>query len=116
MTTGSKMSVSHRWAMIGSLLVLPVVRGRVGVEVVEQPARLVLLDVESGEPVQTARVMPGVDDLWADADGRAVQVSDDIELADVEAQFVQPADALVDAPHLLRLELFRCGELDQRAS
>ena len=40
----------------------------VGVEVVEQPAGLVLLDVEAGEPQQPARVVAGVDDLGLDLD------------------------------------------------
>ena len=71
-------------------------RRRVGVEVVEQPAGLVLLDVEAGEPQQPAGVVPGVHDLGADADEVAGDAGHDVELGDVEAEVVELADARVD--------------------
>ena len=79
-------------------------RGAVGVEVVEQAAGLVLLDVEAGEPQQPTRVVAGVDDLGLDLDRRAVDVGGDGELVDVEAELVEPPDPLVDAPALAALE------------
>ena len=46
---------------------LPARRGAVGVEVVEQPAGLVLPDVEAGQPQQPPGVVAGVDHLGLDA-------------------------------------------------
>ena len=80
------------------VVVLAVGAGAVGVEVVEQPAGLVLLDVEAGEPQQPPRVVAGVDDLGLDLDRRAADVGRDGELVDVEAELVEPADPLVDPP------------------
>ena len=48
------------------VLALPVGRGAVLVEVVEQPAGLVLLHVEAGQAHEPAGVVPGVDDLRLD--------------------------------------------------
>ncbi len=91
-------------------LTLPVGRGAVLVEVVEQAACLVLLDLEPGEPCQTARVVPGVDHLGLDGDRRAVHVGDDVELCDVEAQLVERLDPGRDAPAVRRAERLDPGQ------
>ena len=82
------------------VVALPAGGGPVGVEVVEQPAGLVLADVEAGEAQQPARVVAGVDDLGLDLDRRAVDVGGDRQLADVEAEVVEPPDPRVDPPAL----------------
>ena len=93
------------------VLALEVVGGGEGVQVVEQPPRLVLLDVETGQALQAALVVAGVDDLRLDAHGRAVPVGDDVELVDVEAEVVEPLDPLLDAPHLVGGEVLVAGQL-----
>ena len=70
--------------------------GGEGVEVVEQPPRLVLLDVQAGQPQQPPRVVAGVDDLGLDLHAVAVDVGLHLELGDVEPQLVEPADPCVD--------------------
>ena len=71
--------------------------GPVGVEVVEQPAGLVLLDVEAGEPQQPPASGGRRRRPWA-ARARDVPSSSrvDLELLDVEAQVVEAPDLLVD--------------------
>ena len=103
-TIGSKTRASQSWATISSSSFCRSVRGAVGVEVVEQPAGLVLLDVQPGEAQQPPRVVAGVDDLGLDLDGRAVDVGGDGQLVDVEAELVEPPDPLVDPPPLAALE------------
>ena len=80
-------------------------------EVVEQPPGLGVLDVEAGEGLQLAAVVAELDDLGLDPDLVAVEVGDDVELVDVEAEVVEPLDALLDAPHLVGAELLLVGEL-----
>ena len=48
---------------------------------------------------------PELDDLGLDPDLVAVPVGDDVELVDVEAEVVEPLDALLDPPHLVGGEL-----------
>ena len=86
-------------------------RGAVGVEVVEHAPRLVLLDVEPGEPHHPTVVVPGVDDLGLDLHGRAVHVGRDGELADVVPELVEPVDAGGHAPPLAGVERLGVGEL-----
>jgi hypothetical protein len=74
------------------------VAARIGVQVVEEPAGLVLLDVQAGEAQQAAGVVAGVDDLGLDLDRRAAEVGRHRQLVDIEAEGVEPADPLVDAP------------------
>ncbi|OEI67477.1 hypothetical protein Cus16_2913 [Curtobacterium sp. ER1/6] len=83
----------------------------VRVEVVQQSAGLVLAGVETGQAEQPALVVPGVDDLRLDAHLRPALGRVDRELLDVEAERVEPFDAVVDAPPLLDVELLGPGEL-----
>ena len=92
------------------VVALTVGRGGVRVEVVEQAAGLVLADVEAGEAQQAAGVVAGVDDLRGDDDLGAADVGRHRQLVDVEAELVEPADALVDAPAVADLEALRAGE------
>ena len=80
-------------------------------DVVEQPAGLGVLDVEPGQRLQLAAVVAELDDLGLDPDLVAVEVGDDVELVDVEAEVVEPLDALLDPPHLVGGELLLAGEL-----
>jgi hypothetical protein len=80
-------------------------------EVVEQPARLVVLDGHARECLQLAAVVAELDDLGLDADLVAVEVGDDVELVDVEAEVVEALDPTLDAPHLVDAELLLTGEL-----
>ena len=80
-------------------------------DVVEHPARLGVLDVQAGERLELAPVVAELDDLRLDPDLLAVPVGDDVELVDVEAQVVEPLDALLDAPHLVGGELLGLGQL-----
>ena len=93
------------------VLVLHVLGRAVGVEVVEQPAGLVLLDVQPGQPQQPAAVVAGVDDLRLELHGAPVDVGDDIQLGDVEAEVVEAADPLVDAVALAGVEGLRPEQL-----
>ena len=92
-------------------LVLAVLAGPERIEVVEQPAGLALLHVEPGQPHEPAAVVPGVDDLGLDLDRRAVDVGGHRQLVDVEAELVEPADPLVDAPPVSGLEALDAGQL-----
>jgi hypothetical protein len=67
-------------------------------------------DVEAGEAQQAPRVVPRVDDLGLDLDGRAVDVGGDGQFVDVEPEGVERADALIDAPALLGLDELAAGE------
>ena len=88
-----------------SVLAAEVEGGGVRREVVEQPTGLRVLDVEAGQPLQLALVVAGLDDLRLDPDPVAVEVGDDVELVDVEAEVVEPLDALLHPPHLRGREL-----------
>ncbi len=79
----------------------------VGVEVVEQPPGLVLLDVEAGEAQQASGVVTDVDDLRRHADLRAALLLHDGELGDVEAEVVEPADARVEPVPLAEADRLR---------
>ena len=74
--------------------VLAVAGRAVRVEVVEQAAGLVLAGVETGEPQQPAGVVAGIHDLGLDAHLGAGLVLADRQLLDVEAEVVEPLDAL----------------------
>ena len=80
-------------------------------DVVEQPAGLGVLDVQAGQRLQLALVVAELDDLGLDAHPVAVEVGDDVELVDVEAEVVEALDAALDPPHLLEAELLLAGEL-----
>jgi hypothetical protein len=47
----------------------------------------------------------GLHDLGLDADGGAADVGHDVELVDVEAESVELLDPLLDAPHVVDVEL-----------
>ena len=95
----------------GTVLAAEVVGGGVRRDVVEHPAGLRVLDVHAGEALQVAAVVAELDDPRLDPDLVAVEVGDDVELLDVEAEVVEPLDALLDPPHLARRELLLAGEL-----
>ena len=63
------------------------------------------------ERLQLAAVVAELDDLGLDPHLVAVQVGDDVELVDVEAEVVEPLDALLDPPHLRGRELLGGGQL-----
>ena len=80
-------------------------------DVVEQPAGLVLSGDESGEGEQALLVVAALDDAWDEAQALAVLVGDDLHLADVESEVMEPADPLLDLPHLVGRELLDRGQL-----
>ena len=106
-TTGSNTRVSHSCAAISSSSPSARDAGAELVEVVEQAPGLVLLDVESGQAQQAALVVPGIDDLRLDRHAGAVGRRLDRHLADVEAEVVEPLDALGDAPATRRTRTTR---------
>ena len=65
-------------------------------EVVEEPARLVLLRVQPGEGVQPPPVVARLDDVGVQAQPIAVVSRDELELVDVEAELVQAVQPVVD--------------------
>ena len=90
------------------VLATQIVRCRERRDVVEQAPRLVVLHRETGEPLQFATVVTEFDDPGLDPDRVAVEVGDDVELVDVEAEVVETLNPLLDAPHLRgRERLFR---------
>ncbi len=82
-----------------------------GVEVVQQPPRLVLLGVEPGETQQAPRVVTRVDDLGLDPDVRGVVRRLDVELGDIEAERVESAYPALDTAQLGPRELLDAGQL-----
>ena len=70
------------------------------VDVAEQPAGLVVAGPQPGQGEQPVLVVPALDDAGHDAQALAVLVGEHLHLADVEAEVVQPAQALLDPPHL----------------
>ena len=95
-----------------AVLAVEVEVGDVAVDVVEHPARLVVLDEHARQRLQLALVVAELDDARLEPHPVAVEVGDDVELLDVEAELVEPLDALLDPPHLLGGELLLLGELD----
>ena len=85
--------------------------GRERRDVVEQPAGLGFLDVQAGQGLELAAVVPELDHLRLDAHLVAVEVGHDVELVDVEAEVVEPLDPLLDPPHLVGAELLLDGQL-----
>ena len=76
---------------------VPVELGAVARQVVEQPARLVLLRHQAGQRVQPPPVVAGLDDARVQPQPVvAVLAGDELELVDVEAELVQPVQPLVD--------------------
>ena len=73
-------------------------------QVVEQDARLVLLRVEPGEPQQPSPVVARLDDLRMQQQAHLVARRDELDLLDVEAELVQPAQALLEAVALAERE------------
>ena len=108
---GSKISLSQRPAIDGARLAAEVEVGGVRRDVVEQPARLGVLDVQAGERLQLALVVAELDDLGLDPHPVTVEVGDDVELVDVEAEVVEPLDPALDPPHLVEGELLLAGQL-----
>ena len=94
-----------------AVLAAEVVVGGERRDVVEQPPGLGVLDVEPGERLQLALVVAELDDLGLDPHLVAVEVGDDVELVDVEAEVVEPLDPLLDPPHLVGRELLLGGQL-----
>nr|MCF0103271.1 hypothetical protein [Streptomyces sp. MH191] len=85
--------------------------GHPGLQVVQEPAGLVLLGVQTGQPQQLPLVVPGVDDLRHErhrvTGGRAL----DLHLGHVETEVVQPPDAPVDVVVLARRVHRGAGQL-----
>src|SRR5690606_346221 len=77
---------------------------------------LVLADVQTGQAQQAARVVASVHDLGLDRDGRAVDVRGEGQLADVEPEVIEAADAGLDPPALAGPELFGAGQLSPQAA
>ena len=80
-------------------------------DVVQQPARLRLLDVETGQGPQFAAVVPGLHDAWLHPQPGPVGVGDDVHLLDVEAELVEGLHEPLNAPHLVDAELLGPGQL-----
>ena len=103
--------MSQRLATRRAVLAAQVVVGGERREVVEQPPGLGVLDVQAGQRLELPAVVAELDDLRLDPDLVAVDVGDDVELVDVEAEVVEPLDPLLDPPHLVGAELLDVGEL-----
>ena len=86
---GSKTSISQRRAAYRSetgpagrgLELGPVAR-----DIAEQPARLVLLDLEPGERLERADVVARLDDAWLEAEMVLATLRAHLDLLDVEAE------------------------------
>src|SRR5665809_74763 len=79
-------------------------------DVVEHPAGLRIRGVHAGEALQVPTVVAELDHPRLDPDPIAVEVGHDVELLDVEAEVIEPLDALLDPPHLAGGELLLAGE------
>jgi len=77
------------------LLALPLELGAKAGDVVEEPARLVFLGVEPGEVEEASPVMSRLHDLRVEVEPIAAVGRDQVDLVDVEAEVVQPAQALL---------------------
>jgi hypothetical protein len=75
-------------------------------DVVQQAARLVLLRHEAGEMEQPAPMMARLDDSRLQPQPVAGWLADDLDLLRVEAELVQPAQALLDTEALVRAQLW----------
>ena len=111
---GSKRWSSQRTAAMFSGGAVPGAGLQLGAEaadVVEQPAGLVLPGPQPGEGEQPLLVVAALDDARHEAQALAVLVGEHLHLADVEAEVVEPAQPLLDLPHLVGGEL-----LDRRSA
>ena len=79
--------------------------GAEAADVVEQPAGLVLARPQPGEREQAVLVVAALDHPGHEPQAMAVLVGDDLHLGDVEAEVVEPRDALLDPPRLVGVEL-----------
>jgi hypothetical protein len=86
--------------------------GAVGVELVEEPTRLVLTgEVEPGEFGQAPPVVASLHDLSLDEHLRPALDLRDVDLRDVVPQLVQSTDALLDGTLVAGLHELGRGEL-----
>ena len=76
--------------------------GAEAADVVEQAAGLVLPRPQPGQGEQAILVVAALDDAGHEAQPLALLVGEDLHLPDVEAEVVQPAQPLLDLPHLAR--------------
>ena len=100
---GSKRRSSQRTATMFSGGAEPGAGLQLGSEaadVVEQAAGLVLPRPQTGEREQPVLVVAALDDARDEAQPLSVLVGEHLHLGDVEAELVQPAQALLDPPHL----------------
>src|SRR5215216_6834147 len=81
------------------------------IKIIEKPPGLVLLGVHSGKSDQSARVVPGIDHLWLNANRRAAEVCRYVQLGDIKSQRIQPANPALDAMHLTGIELLNSSQL-----
>ena len=75
--------------------------GTEGADVAEQPARLILGRLEAGEVLEPLAVIAVLDDTRDVPHLSVGRISDDVHLLDVEAQVVQPLQALIDPEGLV---------------
>ena len=104
-TVGSNTSCRQRDATTDSgsgALRLALERLAVARDVVQHPPRLVLLRVETRQPQQAVAVVARLDDVRVEAQPVAARRRDELDLLDVEAELVQPVQALVDLVALVR--------------
>ena len=98
-TVGSNTSSRQRDATTDSgsgRFSLPLERLAVARDVVQHPARLVLLRVEAGQPQQAMAVVARLDDVRVEPQPVAVRRRVELDLLDVEAELVQPVQPLVE--------------------
>ena len=79
--------------------------GAEAADVVEQPAGLVLPRPQPGQREQPLLVVAALDDAGHEPQVLTILVGVDLHLADVEAEVVEPAQPLLDAPQLASVEL-----------
>ncbi len=84
--------------------------GAVGVQVVEQTARLVLLHIKARQAQQLAVRVARVHHTRAHEHALAVVGRVHLELVHVKTEFVEAVDALLNLPHLIRVQVVGVGE------
>ena len=90
--------------------------GAEAADVVEQPAGLVLPRPQPGEREQAFLVVAALDDPRHEPQALSGLVGDELHLAGVEAELVEPVDALLEAPQLVDLELLLAVSSSHRSS
>src|SRR6185312_13396650 len=80
-------------------------------QVVQEHARLVLLRVEARQAEQAAAMVPGLDDLRVQEQADLVSRRDELDLFDVEAELVEPAQALLEPMAFAEREHLVASEL-----